>query len=153
MKTERFDYLYLLFGIYCGFLLGSFIDQDATVWVGRILSTAAILFIASRLKWIEGKSHRRHVEQWEYLRAGGKWHFVIVRYALIREVVILIIFVGPLESTLKLSLTYLSTAVFVGAVLAPVLVYLGHQEWIDCERESEIQTLRNAADFISSKQN
>lgn len=153
MKTERFDYLYLLFGIYCGFLLGSFIDGEAAAWVGRILSTAAILFVASRMKWIEAKSHRRHIEQWQDLKAGGKWHFVFVRYVLIREVVILIIFVGPLESTLKLSLTFLGTAAFVGAVLAPVLVYLGHQEWNDCERESEIQTLRIAADFISSKQN
>jgi hypothetical protein len=153
MKAERFEYLYLLFGILCGFLLGSSLDQETNVWVRRLLFTGAIFFVALLWRRMESRAHKHHLEQWEGLRIRGRWYFILSRYMLVRGIVLLVIFVGPALSWLKFSIALMATLAFVGILLVPLLLYLGHQEWNDCVRENEIRSLRQTAEFISSKQN
>jgi hypothetical protein len=153
MKTERFGFLFLLFGIFCGFLLGSALAPETGVWVRRGLSAGAIFFVALFWRRIESRSHALHVEQWENLRNMGKWNFILSRYVLIRGIVLFVIFVGPAVSELSFSVPFIVVLALGGTLLVPLLLYLGHQEWNDCEREMEIRSLRKTAEFISSKQN
>jgi hypothetical protein len=153
MKTERFKYLHLLFGILFGFLLGSSLEHETGVWVRRALSAGAILFVALFWRRTESGAHTYHLEKWDELRVRGKWYFIASRYVLVRGMVLIVIFVGPWVTDLRFSGTVTFVLAFCGALLAPLLLYLGHQEWNDCARESEIQTLRKTAEFISSKQN
>jgi hypothetical protein len=153
MKTGKFEYLYLLFGILFGFLLGSSLDHETGVWVRRGLSAGAILFVAFFWRRTESRAHQSHLEQWDDLRVRGKWYFILSRYLLVRGIVLMVMFAGPYVSVLRFSVTVTFVLAFCGALLVPMLLYLGHQEWNDCARESEIQTLRKTAEFISSKQN
>ena len=60
---------------------------------------------------------------------------------------------GPWATDIRLSVTVNFVLAFCGALFVPMLLYLGHQEWDDCLRDTEFQTLRKTAEFISSKQN
>ena len=113
---------------------------------------SGILFVAFFWRRIEAKAHRRHLDQWDDLRVRGKWFFVLSRYVLRRGSVLLVIFAGPAAFETTLSATIVFNLLFA-ALVVPLLAYLGNQEWNDCEREKEIQSLRSAAEFISSKQN
>ena len=153
MKTGRFDYLYLMFGILCGFLLGTSLDRETGMWVGRVLSVGTLSFLALRGRRIEARAHTDHLEHWEELRTRGKWYFVLSRYVLFRGIVLLVMFVGLPVSGLTSSVNVTGIVALVGTLLVPMLLYIGHQEWNDCEREIEIRSLRQTAEFISSKQN
>ena len=125
MKTERFEYLYLLFGFYCGFLLGSSLGQEAGVWVRRAVSSAGILFIAFLWRRTESRAHRQHLDQWEDLRVRGKWYFVVTRYVVFRGFVLLVIFAGPALFELRFSNPLLVCHRDRGAILVPMFVYIG----------------------------
>jgi hypothetical protein len=153
MRTEKSDYLYLLFGIFCGFLLGSSVGQETGVWVRRFLSAGAVIFVALLWRWTESRAHTHHLEQWEELRIRGKWFFIISQYVLVRGIVLLVILAGPAAFELRFSNPIMVVAALSGALLVLMLMYLGHQEWNECEREFAIQSLRKAAEFIASKQN
>jgi hypothetical protein len=153
MKTERFEYLYLLFGLYCGFLLGSSLGVEAGVWFRRAVYSIGILFIGFFWRRIESRAHREHLDQWEELRARGKWFFVISRYVVVRGFVLLVIFGGPAVFEMRFSGTLLAVTAVTGAILVPMFVYLGQQEWHECQREFEIRAIKNAAEYISLKQN
>ncbi len=153
MKSERFEYLYLLFGVLCGFLLASALGPETGVWIRRALSGAGVLFVAFFWRRIEAKAHRRYLEHWEEFRARGKWFFACTRYVLLRGAVLFVILGSPTAIELKFSGSLIFVNVLLGVVLVPLLLYLGIQEWNDCEREFEIRTIRNAAEFISLKQN
>lgn len=153
MKTERFEYLYLLFGLYCGFLLGSSLGQEVGVWFRRAVYSIGILFIAFFWRRIESRAHRENLERWEELRSRGKWYFVISRYVVVRGFILLVIFAGPALFELKFSNPLLFVTAVAGAILVPMFVYLGRQEWLECEREFEIRAIKNAAEYISLKQN
>ncbi|HTY57356.1 MAG TPA: hypothetical protein VMF59_01005, partial [Bacteroidota bacterium] len=112
-----------------------------------------ILFIAFFWRRIESRAHRERLDQWEDLRLRGKWYFVISRYVVVRGFVLLVIFAGPAIFELKFSDPLIFVTAVTGAVLVPMFIYLGHQEWQECEREFEIRAIKNAAEFISLKQN
>jgi len=153
MKTGRSEYLSLLFGLYCGFLLGSSLGQEAGVWIRRAVYSVGVLFIAFFWRRIESRVHAEHLDQWEELRARGKRYFVISRYVVVRGFVLLVIFAGPAIFELRFSNPLLFVTAVTGAILVPMFVYLGHQEWQECEREFEIRTIKNAAEYIALKQN
>jgi hypothetical protein len=149
MKSEKFNYLYFLFGVLCGFLLGSSLEPQTGVWVRRVLAGIALCLVALFWRRTEAKSHRYHLEQWEELRLRGRWFFVITRYLLLRGIVLIVIFGG----SAIFETWYAAPLLFLVAILVPLLLYLGVQEWNDCEKEFEIQSLRQTAEFISLKQN
>lgn len=153
MRSERFDYLYLLFGMLCGFLLGSTLEQEWAVITRRMLFAGAILFIAFFWRRIESKAHNRHLEQWDEIEARGKWRFIVTRYVLARGAVFVVLLIGPALTTLQFSAPAISILTFAGSLLIAILLFLGHEEWKDCEVEMEILALRQTGEFIASKQN
>ena len=153
MKTERFDYIYLLFGIFCGFLLGSSLDQESSVVIKKVIIAFAIIFIAVFYGKIEAKSHRHHLNTWEKIKSGGKWSFIVTRYILLRGIILSVILIGPAISTLQLSTVILGILMFCLIPLFGYMIYRGHEEWKDCEQEIHIASLKQVAEFIASKNN
>jgi hypothetical protein len=153
MKTERFDYIYLLFGIFCGFLLGSSFNQESSVVIKKVIIAFAIIFIAVFYGKLEAKSHRHHLNTWEKIRASGKWSFILTRYILLRGIILSVILIGPVISALQLSSVILWILIFCLIPLFGYMMYQGYEEWKDCEQEIHIASLRQVAEFITSKNN
>ncbi|HUI09332.1 MAG TPA: hypothetical protein VL221_03335 [Bacteroidota bacterium] len=153
MRSERFELLYLLFGILCGFLLGSAIDPETGVWIRRVLGAAGILIVGFFWRRVEARAHRSHIEQWDEIVERGKWRFVLTNYVLLRGFVLLVILGGPTAMEAKFYTTTIAVDAIAGVVVIPLLMYLGLIEWNECRREVEIRALRDAAEFITSKQN
>ncbi|HTR98725.1 MAG TPA: hypothetical protein VML00_03180 [Bacteroidota bacterium] len=153
MKTERFEIFYLLFGLLCGFLLGSSIDTETGIWIRRALGAAGIFVVGFFWRRIEARAHRSHIEQWDEIAERGKWRFVIVNYVLIRGFVLLVILGGPAGFETRFSAVTLTVDAVAALLVIPLLVALGIWEWNECRRQIEISALRDAAEFITSKQN
>jgi len=153
MKTRVVNGLYILFGILCGLVAGSILDRGTDLFLTKALSVGALMFIGLRGRWIESRMHQKYVENWGEVRTRGKWWFVLARYAFPRWVVLLVIVVGLQWKFTAASMDILETLEFTGALLVPVLLYMGHLEWHESEREHEIRTIRDAAEYISLKQN
>jgi hypothetical protein len=153
MKKERFDYIYLLFGMLFGFLLGSSIGQESAIIARRMVFAAAIMFIAFSWRRIEWKAHNQHLEEWDEIEARGIWHFILVRYVLVRGVVLTVLLIGPALSTLQFSLTVVAFLAIAASLLIAILLFLGREEWRDCEQEMQILALRQTGEFIASNKN
>jgi hypothetical protein len=153
MKTERFGYLYMLFGLLCGFLLGSSLDQHSTMLFRRILSALAILFVAIFWGLIDAKAHTHHLEQWDTLRVSGKRYFILTRYVLLRGTILSTILIGPAITALKFSSSVIVILTLSGLPLIGILLYFGHQEWNECEQEIQIRDLKRTAELILSRKN
>lgn len=153
MKTERFDYIYLLFGIFCGFLLGSSLDQESSVVIKKVVIAFAIIFVAIFYGKLEAKSHRHHLNTWEKIRSGRKWSFILTRYILLRGIILSVILIGPAISALRLSAVILWILIFCLIPLFGYMMYKGHEEWNECEQAIHIASLRQVADSITSKNN
>jgi len=153
MKSERFEIFYLLFGLLCGFLLGSSIDPDTGVWIRRALGAAGIFVVGAFWRRIEARAHRSHIERWEEIAARGKWRFVLTYYVLVRGFALLVILGAPWAFEARFSPVTLMVDGVAAVLVVPLLVYLGTVEWNDCRRQDEIRALRDAAEFITSKQN
>ncbi len=153
MKPERFDYIYLLFGMLCGFLIGTSVGQESAIIARRMLFAAAIMFVALFWRRIESKAHKQHLLEWDDIEERGKWQFILVRYVLVRGIVFVVLLIGPALSTLKFTINTISILVFAGSLLISILLYLGHEEWSDCVQEMEILALRQTGEFIASNKN
>ena len=153
MKTERFSYLYLLFGVWCGFLVGSTVGQETALIVRRMLFALAILFIAFSWRWIERRAHQKHLESWEEIKAAGKWKFVLTQYLLFRGGVLFALVVLPALTTLQLHGTIIAIMALSAGLLGAILVFFGLEEWNECKQEEEILLLRQTGEFIVSQQN
>jgi hypothetical protein len=153
MKIERFDYLYMLFGVLCGFLLGSSVGQESAGVVRRMLFASAIFFVAFYWRKIESKAHSQHLQQWDELEERGKWRFIVTRYLLARGAVLSVLLYGPALSTIRFSGVVLAILAFSGSLLIAILLWLGHEEWNDCDQEMQILALRQTGEFITSTQN
>ena len=153
MKSERFEIFYLLFGLLCGFLLGSSIDPDTGIWIRRSLGVAGILIVGFFWRRVEARAHRSHIERWDEIAPRGKWRFVLTNYVLLRGFVLLVILGGPFATVTRFSTATLLVDAVAALVVIPLLMYLGLIEWNDCRRQVEILALRDAAEFITSKQN
>jgi len=146
MSNTRFPYFYFLFGALCGFLLGSSLKKESSVIVGKVLFAVAVLLIAFFWRRVEATAHTRHVEAWYLLRPRGKWYFIITRYLLLRGSVLLVVLIGPIYLTLGLSTFHFDYLVLVLMLFIFITLYLGHEEWSNCEREYEILVIRQAAE-------
>jgi len=153
MKTERFEIFYLLFGVLCGFLLGSSLDPDAGVWVRRTLGACGIFVVGFFWRRIEARAHRSHIEHWDEIAPRGKWRFVLTNYVLFRGFILLVVLGGPWASVTRFSTATLLVDAAAALLVIPLLMYLGLIEWNECRRDVEIRALRDAAEFITSKQN
>ena len=153
MKTDRFEIFYLFFGLLCGFLLGSSIDPDAGVWIRRTLGAAGIFIVGFFWRRVEARAHRSHVERWDEIAPRGKWWFVLKNYVLLRGCVLLVILGAPAGFETRFSTVTLAVDAIAAVLVIPLLVYLGVVEWNECRRHIEILALRDAAEFITSKQN
>ena len=153
MKPERFDYIYLLFGMLCGFLIGTTLGQEWAIIVRRMLFVGAIMFIAFFWRRIESKAHNQHLAEWDEIEARGKWRFILMRYVVLRGIVLVVILIGPALSTLRFSITAVSILVFATSLLIAILLFLGHEEWYDCDQEMRILALRQTGEFIASNKN
>jgi hypothetical protein len=146
MRSTRFPYIDFLFGVLCGFLLGSSLDKTLSAIAGKVIFGAAILVIAVFWRRAEATAHTRHVESWQSHRQRGKRRFVIVNYLFLRGGVLLVVLLGPLWGTLGFSTEdrgYLATVILM---LAIITVYLGREEWDTCEQEHKALTLKHAAE-------
>lgn len=146
MSNTRFPYLYFLFGAVCGFLLGSSLERESSVIVGKIIFATAVLLIAFFWRRVEATAHTRHVEAWHLLRLRGKWYFIITRYLLLRGSVLFVVLIGPMYMTLGLSTFHFDYLALVLMLFAFITLYLGQEEWSNCEREYEILIIRQAAE-------
>jgi hypothetical protein len=153
MKTERFGYLYLLFGGLCGFLLGSTIGEESAIMVRRMLFAALILFIAFSWRGIEARAHQKHLEHWDDLELGGKWRFILAHYLMFRGFVFFLLLVAPAITSMHFSGAALGMLAFAGSLLVAILLYLGNEEWNECSQEMEILALRQTGEYITSQQN
>lgn len=153
MKSERFSYLYLLFGAWGGFLIGSTIGQEAALIARRMLIAVAILFIAFSWRRIEHRAHLKHLENWDEIKAAGKWKFVLTQYLLFRGGVLFALVVLPALTTLQFHGTVIAIMAVSAVLLAAILLFFGIEEWKECAQEEEILLLRQTGEFIVSQQN
>ena len=153
MKRERFDYFYLLFGAFCGLLIGTSLDAAWVLLLRRMLFALVILFIAIFWRRFEEKSHAYHIERWDALRARGKWNFVFTHYVVARGIVLIVFLLGPAVSSLHFIPQVIGILSLCGLLVVGTLIYFGVQEWEDCSQEMQVRLLRNTAEFISANLN
>lgn len=146
MTTRISVLLYLFFGLLCGFLIGTSLDEEISVIVGRIIFTIAIFLLVILWQPIETSAHKRHLELWRTLRQRGKWLFILSRYVLLRGTVLAVIVLAPFLRELIFNTTVSIILLLSLALLIPTLSFLGYEEWKRCEQEFHVLALRQAAE-------
>lgn len=146
MSSKPTPYLYFLFGVLCGLILGTSLEREWPAVFTKLVFLSSVLILAISWRRLEADAHKRHVESWLQLRSKGKWFFIITRYVLLRGSVLLIVFIGPIYSTIASTRSATVVFIFLAVLLAFILSYLGHEEWTRCEQELEIDILKRAAE-------
>lgn len=145
MKERVFPILYIFIGLYCGFLLGAFLDPDLSAAVAKGLYATAILILVLFWRRIDQRMHQRHVQNWVELRRKGRWYFIVTRYVLLRGGILLAIFGGPLLLKIRFVGAVIPFLAFSVVVLIVLMTLLGLVEWRYCEQDCEILALKRAA--------
>ena len=138
--------LYFFSGLLVGLLIGVSLDKEWTSVVSRFISAGAIIIIAFFWQRIESATQKRYLESWPHHRSRGKWRFILTHYVLIRGTILFMLFAGPMLPSIKLMM---STGIIIlasAALLALLLMYLGHEAWTKCEQDYEVQMFRQAAE-------
>ena len=145
--------LYFAAGLLIGFFIGVSISREWSIMTTRILSAAAIVFIALFWRRIESFAHKQYMENWEIRRIHGKWIFVLTQYILLRGGLIFAAVVGPAFSRLSMSKETVATILVTLVLLAGIMTYLGYESWMQCERQYEVRVLRDAAERTRANNN
>ena len=153
MKPKRSGYSYFFFGILCGFLIGTSLDDRSSLLISGILFVSAIFFFIPYLLSIESDAHSRHMEVWKTLRLRGKWYFIFTRYVVLRAGVYLTIMIGPAYAIARFSIPALGVLALFSAPLIGFFIYSGNKEWNDCQQETEIRSLIQEAECMSYSNN
>jgi hypothetical protein len=143
---RSFSVFYFFAGLVVGLLVGVSINKESSAIVSRLLVSGIIVVVAIFWRRIESIAHKRYVETWPVQRARGKWHFILTHYVLIRGSALVAAVVVPALPSLILTK---ETFLIIGgslAVVALLLMYLGHESWTECEQAYEVQILRQAAE-------
>lgn len=146
MKEKAFPILYVFFGLYCGFLLGVFLDPDTSSAVVKGLYATAILLLMLFWRSIDRRTHQHYVQNWYELRRKGRWYFVVTRYIFVRGGILLAIFAGPLIFRIRFTGAAIPFLAFSAVVLVVLMTVLGLIEWRYCEQDFAILALKQAAE-------
>ncbi len=144
--SKPLSLLYFFSGLLCGVLIGASLSEHWSGVVAKFISAGAILVIALFWERMESVVHKRYLETWSIRRSRGKWHFILTEYVVIRGIILLVFAAGPMLPTLiftKLTVSILLASI---VVLALLLIYLGHESWIRCQEDYDVQVMRQAAE-------
>jgi hypothetical protein len=153
IKTITLISILLLLGIVLGLMIAVALGNDYSLLVLRWFIFVSIISMATYGKRIELTLHEMHLRNWNRLRSLNKWNFALTRYALIRAIVIFVIFVLPILLKVRVSLLVFVVSTSAFLLLCVILSYFGLNEWKDCEREFAIQQLRMNGEHIRGVQN
>ncbi len=130
MKTYAL-YSYFTFGFLYGYSVGSLSGRPADFSSVAPFLGAWLLF--SLVFWIESWNHKRHLVQWQTIKAKGRRHFVLTRYFLLRGTIVTI---GLVLYLFLVNLIQHSVTLLILVPLLLWVVYAGYHEWSRCEQES-----------------
>ena len=138
-------YIYMVMGFLVGFVVGA-APQEASGFpfqrFGYFL--VAIVMIVLYL-WFEKTSHSRHMSKWQSRQRRGRLYFIFSHYIVARAIPILLIFIGPINSRLRLAMDSVHILIFTSAIALFAFGLLGYQEWSTCQADFSVQSLREAA--------
>ncbi len=141
-------YAYFTVGVIFGFGLCMVMRQNAELTLSSYVKMLVFAILIPLIHWAEARTHRGHIIRWAEIRLLGKWNFVILRYILLRGIMVCAIFLGPNVS----SMTARSIVVFAAVILV-VIGVVGAEEWTECETQHQINQLRSAATSIKVLEN
>jgi len=153
MKIKSLYPFYLLFGIVCGFLLGTSLDEEISSLLTKLITAVSLVILLLFGKQIELALHTEDIHHWPELQTKGKWYFVITRYILFRGIILFTLFILPAFSTVQYSIAILVASLLGLFLLATILAYFGVGEWTNSEQEYTIFLLKNAGEQTRIAQN
>ncbi len=144
-RSRYLPILYILAGIVLGIFVGVSISRSWAILLLRIIAVGLILTIALFWRRIESHAHKRCLDTWSMRRVRGRWSFILIQYLVVRGSLIFAAFAGPM--LLQPPMTNQTTTIIpaFSFLLIVAMIYLGNESWKECERDYEIQTLRNLA--------
>jgi hypothetical protein len=152
-KTISLRPILILLGIVFGFIIATTLGNEYSLLVLRWSIVVSAITMAKYGMRIESALHEMCVSNWNHLRSLNKWNFVIIRYALIRALVLFSIFVLPIVLKGRVSLLVLMVSTSAFLLLCVILSYFGLNEWKDCEREYAIRQLKVKGEQLRAVQN
>jgi hypothetical protein len=152
-KTISLISIILLMGIVVGFSIATVLGYKYSLLMLRWIIVVSAITLAKYGKRIEAALHEMYFNNWEHLRSLNKWNFIIIRYALIRALVLYSIFVLPMVLKGRASPLVLMVSTTAFLLLCAVLSYFGVNEWKDCEREYTIRQLKVTGEQLRAVQN
>ena len=152
-KIKPLPLFYLLFGVVCGFLLGTSLNEEISSLLTKLITALSLIVLLLFGKKIELAFHTEDIRNWPELQAKGKWYFVITRYVLFRGIILFTLFILPAFSSVTVSMVILAASVAGFLFLAGLLTYFGLGEWENSEQEYTIYLLKNAGEQTRIAQN
>ncbi len=145
--------VYFFAGVALGIFVGLSISRPWAVLVLRLIAGGIVLTIALFWRRIESYSQKHYLESWSAQRRRGRLSFVISQYVLLRGGLLSVALAGPLFLQLPIRGHDLTAIFAVLVLIAVLMIYLGNESWVQCEREYEVQVLRMAAQHIRTASN
>lgn len=138
---------YFVAGLLVGTFLGSSIGRQWSNVVAKSISAGTIVILAFFWRRIEALAHDYYLESWPDRQNKGERRFILVHYILIRGLVFALAAGGPVFPSLPLTHHTLLTIFAFALAIVLLMMFLGHQAWVQCREDYRIRLLRHAADL------
>jgi len=152
-KIKSLSPFYLIFGIVCGFLLGTSLDKNISDVIAKLIILLSLGILVVFGKKIELAFHNEDIQHWSILRTKSKWYFIVTRYVFFRGIILFTLFILPGLLTVKYSNIILIASISGFLLIAIFLTYFGFEEWKNSEQEYTINLLKNAGEQVRIAQN
>ncbi|HUI65703.1 MAG TPA: hypothetical protein VL126_12755 [Bacteroidota bacterium] len=146
MGPSKASFWYLLIGLVVGFLLGSCMADGLLSVANKAVTALAIIFLALFGRKMDAFEHLRNLTFWEAIRQHGRLQFIMIRYLILRGGILTTIILLPLLKTFYTWTQSEGWFALIAAIVLMTVIYLGNEEWKNCEREYETRLLRHAAE-------
>ena len=126
---------YIILGVIVGYGIGvtSHSQGDALLSLERLLVPLTVIVALGLWFWFESGGRNRRLKKWDTIRTGGKWRFIVVRYIIIRGILILAFLFVPAFVYTGASEPILIMFTVSMVVVTIVMAYIGNQEWLVTE--------------------
>lgn len=136
---------YVMIGFIAGLAFGVGTGADLSLTLQRFAYFLGALILIGFWQWFENTSHHRHVAKWDYYIRRGKWNFIATHYVLARGLTVLLFISFPFLGKVHFTTDSLLVLVVTAVIGLSAMAFLGYQEWVHCQQDFEIRSLREAA--------
>jgi hypothetical protein len=137
---------YIILGVIVGYGIGvtSQSKGDTLLSLERLLILLIVTLTLGLWFWFESGGRERRLKKWDKIRTGGKWRFIVIRYMIIRGILVLAFLFVPAFFYAGASYPILLMLAISIVVVSLVMAYIGNQEWLETELAYHERATMNA---------